>query len=131
MEDKYKQYDEVVAAIMRNILVERERCGRFLLYDFQPLMDADKLYFNVAAIATDLRKEKLYLNMPLKDYIDFRKKRGKKRLNLRWFGPIHKYFLDAEHKTSIYIIMEFVKESLQLPSGMFKEINDEYYGWVE
>ena len=58
-------------------------------------------------------------------------KRGKKRLNLRWFGPIHKYFLDAEHKTSIYIIMEFVKESLQLPSGMFKEINDEYYGWVE
>ena len=131
MEDKYKQYDEVVAVIMRNILVERERCGKFLLYDFQPLMDADKLYFNVAAIAADLRKEKLYLNMPLKDYIDFRKKRGKKRSNLRWFGPIHKYFLDAEHKTSIYIIMEFVKESLQLPSGMFKEINDEYYGWVE
>ena len=128
MEDKYKQYDEVVQTIMRNVLVERERCGKFLLYDFQPLMDADRLYFNVAAIAADLRKENLYLNMPLRDYIKFRKKRGKKRTNLRWFGPIHSYFLDQEYKTSTYIIMEFVKEALDLPSDMFKTINDEYYG---
>ena len=131
MEDRYAEYDKVVQTIMTNVLVERERCGKFLLYDFQPLMDADKLYFNIATVAADLRDENIYLNMPLKDYISFRKKRGKKRRNLRWFGPIQKHFLEDEHKTSIYIIMEFIKQTLELPSGMFKEINDTYYGWVD
>lgn len=131
MEEKYAEYDKVVQTIMTNVLVERERCGKFLLYDFQPLMDADRLYFNVASVAADLRNENLYLNMPLLNYIKFRKKRGKKRRNLRWFGPIQKHFLEDEHKTSIYIIMEFIKEALELPSGIFKEINDTYYGeWI-
>ena len=69
--------------------------------------------------------------MPLKEYIKFRIKLGKKWTNLRWFGPVQKYFLEDEHKTSVYILMEFVKEALNLPTGMFKEINDEYYGWIE
>ena len=131
MEDKYNKYDEIVQVIMRNILVERERVGKFLLYDFQPQMDADRLYFNVANVAATMRKEKLYLNMPLKDYIKFRKKRGKKWSNLRWYFPLELRKLDAEYKTSIYIIMEFIKETLELPYNIFKEINDEYYGeWI-
>ena len=56
MEDKYKQYDTVVNAIMMNILVERERCGMFLLYDFNPKDDADKLYYNVTTKEVELRK---------------------------------------------------------------------------
>ena len=129
--DKYKHYDEIVNTILTNILVERERCGKFLLYDFQPLMDADKLYFNVANVAATFRKENLYLDMSLKDYIKFRIKRGKKWSNLRWFNPIEKHFLEDEHKTSIYMIMEFIKETMNLPNGIFKEINDEYNGWIE
>ena len=128
---KYDKYDEVVSTVMRNILVERERVGKFLLYDFQPQMDADKLYFNVANVAATMRKENLYLNMPLLDYIKFRKKRGKKWSNLRWCIPWTLKKLDNEHKTSIYIIMDFIKETLDIPSNMFKDINDEYYGWVE
>ena len=89
MEDKYKQYDTVVNAIMMNILVERERCGMFLLYDFNPKDDADKLYYNVTTAAADLRKENIYLNMPLLDYIKFRKKRSKNRSNLRWFTGLY------------------------------------------
>ena len=71
MEDKYTQYDNVVSTIMTNILIERERCGKYILYDFQPSNDADKLYFNVATIATDLYREKIYLGMPLLDFIFF------------------------------------------------------------
>lgn len=130
MEDKYKQYDKVVNTIMMNILVERERCGMFLLYDFHPKIDdADKLYFNITTAVADLRKENIYLDMPLLDYIKFRKKLGKNRSNLRWFGPIQKQKLDDEHKTSIFLIMDFIREQLNIDYSLYKEINDEYYRW--
>ncbi len=131
MEDKYKQYDSVVNTIMTNILVERERCGKYILYDFRPSDDADKLYFNVAAIAADLNGEKIYLSMPLLDFIFFWKKRRKKRHNLRWLNPIQKKKLSNEDKTSVSIIMDFICVKLKLNYRLFKEINDEYYGWID
>lgn len=131
MENKYIQYDNVVKTVMTNILVERERCGKYILYDFQPSDDADKLYFNVAAIAADLNKEKIYLGMPLLDFIFFWKKRRKKRHNLRWLNPIQKKKLSDEDKTSVSIIMDFICVQLKLNYRLFKEINDEYYGWID
>lgn len=128
---KYALYDSVVQTIMTNILVEHERCGKYLLYDFQPSDDANKLYFNVTAVAADLNKEKIYLNMPLLDFIFFWKKRRKKRKNLRWLNPIQKKKLSDENKTSVYIIMDFICEELKLNFHLFKEINDEYYGWID
>lgn len=131
MENKYTQYDNVVNTVMTNILVERERCGKYILYDFQPSNDADKLYFNVAAIAADLNKEKIYLGMPLLDFIFFWKKRRKKRHNLRWLNPIQKKKISDEDKTSVSIIMDFICVQLKLNYRLFKEINDEYYGWID
>lgn len=131
MEDKYKQYDQVVQTVMTNVLVERQRCGRFIIYDFDQTEDGNKLYFNVTAVAADLNKEKIYLNMPLLDFIFFWKKRRKKRKNLRWLNPIQKKKLPDENKTSTFIIMEFICKTLNLNYHLFKEINDEYYGWVD
>ena len=131
MENKYTQYDNVVNIIMTNILVERERCGKYILYDFHPFDDADKLYFNVAAIAADLNGEKIYLGMPLLDFIFFWKKIRKKRHNLRWLNPIQKKKLSDEDKTSVSIIMDFICVQLKLNYRLFKEINDEYYGWID
>ena len=131
MENQYTQYDNVVKTVMTNILVERERCGKYILYDFQPSNDADKLYFNVAAIAADLNKEKIYLGMPLLDFIFFWKKIRKKRHNLRWLNPIQKKKLSDEDKTSVSIIMDFICVQLKLNYRLFKEINDEYYGWID
>lgn len=131
MEDKYNLYDSVITTIMTNVLVERERCGKFLLYDFNQKSDSDRLYFNVAAIAADLNKENLYLDMPFWDYVRFRIKRWKKRMNLKWFSPLAKKKLDSEHKTSIYLIMDFIAEQLLISTDLFKEINDTYYGWVD
>ena len=129
MEDKYKQYDTVVNTIMMNVLVERQRCGRYLLWDFNPNCDTDRLYFNIAAIAADLNREFIWLNMPFIDYIKMKWKRRKVRKNLRYFGPIRQKRLDREYKTSIYIIMDFITSELDISHELLKEINDEYYGW--
>lgn len=131
MENKYKEYDEVINVVMTNILVERQRCGKYLLYDFQPDSDADRLYFNVTAVAADLNNEKIYLDMPLLSYLKFKKKRSKKRSNLRWFNWFQKKKLDDGFKTSPTVIMDFICTQLKLNYHLFKEINDEYYGWIE
>ena len=128
---KYAHYDEVVKTILTNILVERKRCDKILLWDFNPVDPADRLYFNVAAIVADLNKEPIYLNMPLIDYLLFKWKRRKSRKNLRYFGPNKAAALDNEHKTSVYILMSFIAEQMDIDYALFDEINQEYYGWVE
>ena len=129
--EKFRRYDEIVSTILKNILVERERCGKILLWDFNPVDHGDRLYFNVAAIVADFNKEPIYLNMPLFDYLKFKWKRRKSRKNLRYFGPHRAAKLDNEHKTSIYIIMDFIREQMDFNYSLYKDINDEYYGWVE
>lgn len=130
-ETKYETYDHIVSTVMTNVLVERERCGKFLLYDFQGDNGAEKLYFNVTAIAADLRREAIYLDMPLISFIKFWLKRHKKRKNLRWFGPISKRKLADEYKTSVYILMDFIREQFNINEELYDEINNEYYGWVD
>ena len=71
MDSKYVLYDSVVSTIMTNVMVERTRCGKFLLYDFKPELDMDRLYFNVSAIAADMMREKLYLHMPFFDLLKY------------------------------------------------------------
>lgn len=130
-ETKYKMYDNVVSTVMMNVIVEKQRCGKFLIYDFDQTDDGNKLYFNVTLVAADLEKEKIYLDMPLLDFIFFWKKRRKNRKNLRWFNPIQKKKLSDENKTSVSIIMDFICEELKINYRLFKEINDEYYGWID
>lgn len=78
-----------------------------------------------------MNKEPIYLNMHLIDYLLFKWKRRKSRKNLRYFGPNHAAELDDEHKTSIYLIMDFIREQMDFDYSLYKDINDEYYGWVE
>lgn len=129
MDNKFIEYDKVVNVIAQNVLVERQRCGRFLLYDFDQTQNEDQLYYNVMAVMADVKKEKLYIDMPFFQYIKFKLHRFRVRRNLRWFGPIQKKKLSDENKTSVYIIMDFIREQLNLTDNFFKEINDEYYGW--
>ena len=126
--DKYKEYDNVVRTVMINILVERGRCGKYLLYNFNPAKGAEKLYYNVAAIASDGNREKLYLDMPFFSYLKFKSKR-KKRKNLRWFNPIQKIRMNDALKASVSDIMNFIKKDLNLSDELYDLINDEYYGW--
>jgi hypothetical protein len=122
-------YDEVVATIMSNIIVERFRCGKIVLWDFQEDNDWDRLYFNVAAIVADMNHEAIYLQMPYHKYLKMKWRRRKQRKNLRYLYSWRAYNVPPENKTSVYIIMDFVREYHKLPESYFKEINDKYYGW--
>lgn len=127
MESKYEKYDEIIQVIMTNIEVERGRNGKYLLYDFQPELTMDKLYYNATAIMADLNHEPIYIDLPFFDYMKFRRER-RKRKNLKWFGPLKKRKLSDDCKTSAYIIMDFIREVMELDESIFEEINSEYYG---
>lgn len=128
MEEKYKEYDSIASTIMANILVERQRNGCFIIYNFNPDKETHKLYFNITAIAADLEREKIYLRMPLLTFIKYWIKRRKKRSNLRWFGPIKNKKLLEENKVSVDTIINFIKENINITDDLLKEINKEYYG---
>lgn len=130
-ECRYKKYDEVVTTIMKNVIVERQRNNRFILFNFNTKSNTDRLYFNVALIAAILGKEKIYLDMPLLSYIKFWIKRRKKCRNLQWLNFFQKKKIAEENKTSVSTIMNFVAEQLNVDDSYFKAINDEYYGWID
>lgn len=123
-------YDTVVGTIMSNVIVERQRCGKIILWDFQEDNDWDRLYFNVAAIAADMNHEVMYLQMPFWNYIKMKWKRRKQRKNLRYLSRSRAEDVPYENRTSIYIIMSFIAEFYNLDKDYFGKINDEYYGWV-
>lgn len=126
-----KRYDTIVSTIMQNVLAERRIANKIILWDFQEKQPMDRLYFNVAAIVADMNNEPIYVQMALIPYLKMKWKRRKTRKNLRWIGPIMAKELPNEAKTSVYILMDFVRSFHDVPYEMFKEINDEYYGWVE
>lgn len=123
-------YDTVVGTIMSNVIVERQRCGKIILWDFQEDNDWDRLYFNVAAIVADMNRELIYLQMPFWEYVKMKWKRRKQRKNLRYLSRSRAENVPIENRTSIYIIMSFVAEFYNLPQSYFGEINKAYYGWV-
>lgn len=124
---KYKIYNNVVSTIMTNILIERERNGFFLLYNFNPNNEEDKLYFNITAIAADLRKENIFLNISLFNFLKF-KFTHRKRKNLKWFSLFKNRKLNDEFKIDISTLMNFISEQLNISSELFEMINKEYYG---
>ena len=125
-----KQYDEIVGTIMQNVIAEMNRSdGRIVLWDFQHNQDMDRLYYNIACIVADLYDKQIYLQMPLLQYLRF-KYVHRKRKNIHWISRKCKWLKD-ENKTSIFIIMDFVRAHYGINRTLFKDINEEYYGWEE
>lgn len=123
-------YDTVVGTIMSNVIVERQRCGKIILWDFQEDNDWDRLYFNVAAIVADMNRELIYLQMPFWEYVKMKWKRRKQRKNLRYLSRSRAEDIPCESRTSVYIIMDFIRNFYNLDKDDFGKINSEYYGWV-
>lgn len=128
--DTNKQYDEIVRTIMQNVLAERNIANRIVLWDFQEEQATDRLYFNVASIIADIYKENIYLQMPLIPYLKMKWHRRKGRKNLRWVGHFRANQLPEDAKTSVFILMDYVREYYDLPYEIFEDINNEYYGWI-
>lgn len=129
--DIYKNFDSIIQTIFANVLVERQRCGKIILYNFNPIHIEDKLYFNVAALAADVQGEYIYVDMSLLDYFKFKRERGRKQKNVRWLRPWRRKEVAEEDRVSVYKIMNFVKKELGLTKDILEEINNEYYGWGE
>ena len=133
MEDTKKElydfYDKIVNSIYLNICAERNYAGEIILWDFQENNPVDRLYFNVAAAASDIYGVNIYLNMSLINFIKFAWKRRKVRKNICWLSPRIAKTLPSDAKTSVYLIMEYVAEHYGISMDKFEEINNEYYGW--
>jgi len=127
--NKTPTYDEVVGTIMSNVIVERQRCKKIILWDFQENNDWDRLYFNVAAIVADMNHEVMYLQMPLWKYVKMKWHRRKQRKNLRYLSRSRAEDIPYESRTSVYIIMDFIRNFYRLDKDYFGKINNEYYGW--
>ena len=125
-----KKYDEIIGTIIQNVISERRIAGKIVLWDFQEPQAMDRLYFNVASIVSDMNGEKLYIQAPLLTYLEMKWKRRKSRKNLRWCGPLMARQLPDEAKTSVYIIMDYIRGYYNEPYEIFEEINNEFYGWV-
>ena len=125
-----KQYDEIVSKIIQNIINQSTYTNNeIVLWDFKQTKHTDRLYFNVACIVADMFDKQIYLQMPFFEYIKFKYKR-RKRKNLHWVGRNAKW-VSNEGKTSVYIIMEFIREYFDISEKLFADINNEYYGWIE
>jgi hypothetical protein len=89
----------------------------------------DRLYYNVACIVADLTDKQLYIQMPFFEYLRFKFKR-RQRKNLHWVSR-HAKWVNPEGKTSVYIIMDYIREYYGIEMDVFEEINNAYYGWIE
>ena len=123
-------YDDIVGKVMLNVQNQAAYAkGKIILWDFQQTAPTDRLYYNVACIVSDLFNMQIYLQMPLFEYLKFKRKR-KSRKNLHWVSRKAKW-VSQESKTSVYIIMDFIREFFDIDISLFKDINDTYYGWIE
>ena len=121
-----RQYDQIVATIMQNVLAEANRAGgKVVLWDFHPQNSVDRLYYHIACIVADIYNKQMYLEMGFMDYLKFKHK-NKKRKNIHWVWRKHTSLSD-DVKTSVFIIMEYVRQFYNIEMSVFEDINKEYY----
>lgn len=126
------RYNQIVGTIMQNVISECGLAGdKIVLWDFHEDQPYDRLYFNAAAIVANWKKKRMYVQMPFIDYVRFKWKRRKTHRSLRWCGPLMARALPSEAKTSIYLIVDFVREFYDESYETFEKINNEFYGWVD
>lgn len=124
------KYNQIVATLMQNVIAQYGAADhKIVLWDFQENQPYDRLYFNVAAIVANWKKKRMYVQMPFIDYVRFKWKRRKTHRSLRWCGPLMAHTLPNEAKTSIYLIVDFVREFYNESYDTFEKINNEFYGW--
>ena len=107
------KYNQIIGTLMQNVIAQYGAADhKIVLWDFQENQPYDRLYFNVAA------------------YLKFKWHRRKTRKNLRWCGPLMARKLSDNARTSIYLLVDFVREFYGEKPETFEKINEEFYGWI-
>lgn len=125
-----QEYDKIVQTIITNILIEKNRLGNYIIYKFNPNNNTHRLFFNVTAVAADLNRQPIFLDMSLWNYLRFRIKFRRRRRNLRWFGWRRRQYKSGEI-VSVQELMNFISKEFDIDEKIYNNINNEYYGWVE
>jgi hypothetical protein len=122
-----KEYDDIMRLIMQNVINQASYTnGDIVLWDFDSDSIIDLLYFEAACMTADLFEKQIYINLPLFKYLILKWKH-RKRKNLHHLSRKRADSLDCEGKTSVFIIMDFIREYLKINGSKFTDIYNEYY----
>lgn len=119
MEEKYRQYDELLATLMQNIQVEAARDEGIYIYGYGDNY-LGNVYMQLVNAYADLTQSKVTMIMPLVPYIKFKLKNWKSRKRYRWT------WMD-KGATPINLIARFVATHHNQPLDIYKDIYNEYY----
>lgn len=127
-EVRLKNYDKIVATILQNILVEKERTGKIVLFGFDPKVYSHRIYFHVAVIVSAITQENIYLGMGVWDYVKFVYVHWQMRKVLRRLGNYwHTEGIDPKKLSSVHSVMHHVKEYYGIGETTCKNIVKEFY----
>ena len=127
-ENRVRKYDEIVTTVLQNVLVERERVGKIVLFGFDPKIYSHRLYYHVAVIASAINQENIYLGMGVVDYVKFVCTHWQMRKVLRRFGNYwHSEDVDPMKLSSVHSVMHHVKEYYGIGETTCGNIVKEFY----
>ena len=121
--DKYKLYDEILAKIYQNVLVEYERDGGIYITGYRDNYACNS-YMKMAEAAADIIDTPVVMLMPLFSYLKFIARHWKVRKRYKWV--MHFPYL-ARIATSIENIAEFVAIHYQQSMKIYEDIYKEFY----
>ena len=126
-EKTWKKYDTVVETVVRNVLAERNRTHKIILWNFSPYRAADRLYFHVASVVGDIYDEPIYLDLSIFKWWKFKNNPLFSKKIFERLGWKEKRQYGDDLKTPVATIMEYVREYHQLDGDEFQKIVDEFY----
>lgn len=122
MDEKYKQYDELLATLYVNIQVEYGRDEGIYVYGYEDTPECNT-YMKLADAHADLNHTRIVMLMPLVPYLRFKMKHWKVRRRYKWVAP-QKFY---ETVTPITEITRFVADHYSQSYSIYEDIYKEYY----
>ena len=122
MNARFKQYDELLATLYKNIQVEHGRDEGIYIYGYEDTPECNT-YMKMAEAHADLNEIKITMVMPLVPYLRFKMKHWKVRGRYKWASPQRFY----KTVTPITEITRFVADCHKLSHTVYEDIYEEFY----
>ena len=126
--ERYQLIDQIISAVMSNVLAEKQRNDKIILYHFDINNNIHRLYFNAALIIGSISNEPIYIECSLWNYIRLKIKKWSFRKQIKHISAKKAMEL-RRAAVSIDMLMDYVQESFGLSKEEMDKINDQVYGW--
>ena len=121
--NNYKLYDEILATIFQNIMVEKERDDGIYVNGYYDNYICNT-YMKMVESVADITDTPIVMLMPLFSYIKFKFRHWKVRKRYKWVSNYQQYQGDA---TPILVIANYVVTYFNQPLSIYKDIYKEFY----